>query len=161
MSAAQLQETTLTGTAAADGDTVVLTIGDAAAITAPSGGDSMLNLAQHWNAVEWNVVGDCCGFEADFSAGSTLVVNTSVNGGAVATCVQEGFTGETNNLSLVGTPARDSIPPAIVFTQSDAAGGTPASCIFATEGGGGKPPPHGGPGGGACGRPGLPPCRNP
>lgn len=158
VSAAQLQETTLTATAAADGDTVTLTTGDAAGLTGPSGGDSMLNLAQHWNAVEWNVIGDCCGFEADFSAGSTIVVNTSVNGGAVATCVQEGFTGETNNLSLVGTPARDSRPPAIVFTQSNAAGGTPASCIFATEGGGGKPP-HGGPGGGTCGRPGLPPCR--
>ena len=98
VSAAQLQETTLIATAAADGDTVALAIGDAAAITAPPGGDSMLNLAQHWNAVEWNVVGDCCLFQADFSAGSTLVVNTSVNGGAVATCVQEGFTGETNNL---------------------------------------------------------------
>jgi hypothetical protein len=164
VSAAQLQETTLTGTAAADGDQAVLTIGEVAFVTAPSGGDSMLNLAQHWNAAEWNVFGDCCGFEAGFSAGSSIVVNTSVNGGAVATCVQEGFTAETNNLSLVGTAAQDSTPPAIVFTQSDAAGGTPASCIFAAEGGGGgggKPQPHGGPGGGACGREGLPPCRKP
>ena len=160
VSAAELQGVTLTGTAAADGDTVALTTASAAAITAPAGGDSMINLAQHWNAVEWNVFGDCCLFQAAFSGGSTIVVNTSVNGGAVATCVQEGFTGETNNLSLVGTPARDSTPPAIMFTQSNAAGGTPASCIFATEGGpSGKPGQHGGPGGGACGRPGLPPCR--
>jgi hypothetical protein len=157
VSAAQLQETTLTGIAAGNGDTVVLTTaGDAPAKSMTV--DSMLNLAQHWNVVEWNVFGDCCGFQAGFSAGSTLVVNTSVNGGAVATCVQEGFTGETNNLSLVGTVAQDSTPPAIVFTQSNG-GGSPTSCIFAAEGGGppGKPP-HGGPGGGACGRPGLPPC---
>jgi hypothetical protein len=156
VSAAQLQETTLTATAAADGDTIALTTAGAAAITAPPGADGMLNLAQHWNAVEWNVFGDCCGFQAAFSAGSTFVVNTSVNGGAVATCVQEGFTGETNNLSLVGTPAQDSTPPAIVFTQRNATGGTPASCIFAAEGGApGKG--HGGPGP-VCGRDGLPPC---
>jgi hypothetical protein len=156
VSAAQLQETTLAAMAAADGDTVVLTTAGAAAVSTPPAADSMLNLAQHWNTVEWNVFGDCCGFQASFSPGSTLVVNASVNGGAAATCVQAGFTGETNNLSLVGTPAQDSRPPAIVFTQTNAAGGTPASCIFAVEGG----PPgkgHGGPGP-VCGREGLPPC---
>jgi hypothetical protein len=158
MSAAQLQEAAIIGTAAADGDTAVLAIAGDAGLMAASGGDTMLNLAQHWNAVEWGVFGDCCGFEAGFSGGSTLVVKTSVDGGAVATCVQEGFTAETNNLSLGGTSAQDSTPPAIVFTQSDAAGGTPASCIFAAEGGHGKPQPHGGPGGGVCGREGLPPC---
>jgi hypothetical protein len=158
--AAELQGITLTGTVAADGDQAVLTIGDVAFVAAPTppASDGMLQLALHWNTVEWNVIGDCCLFTAGFSAGSTIVVTTSVNEGAVATCVQEGFTGETNNLSLVGTEAQDSRPPAIVFTQSDAAGGTPASCIFATEGAGGKPGQHGGPGGGACGRPGLPPC---
>ena len=135
MSAAQLQEAAIIGTAAADGDTAVLAIAGDAGLMAASGGDTMLNLAQHWNAVEWGVFGDCCGLEAGFSGGSTLVVKTSVDGGAVATCVQEGFTAETNNLSLGGTSAQDSTPPAIVFTQSDAAGGTPASCIFAAEGG--------------------------
>jgi hypothetical protein len=161
ISAAQLQETMLTAMAAGDGDTVVLTTAGAAAIAAPPAADSMLNLAQHWNAVEWNVFGDCCLFEANFSPGSTFAVKTSVNGGAVATCVQEGFTGETNNLSLVGTSAQDSTPPAIVFTQSNAAGGTPASCIVAVEGA--PTPPgkgHGGPGP-VCGRDGLPPCRKP
>ena len=140
VSAAQLWETTLTATAAGDGDTVVLTTADAAAIAALPASDGTLNLAQHWNAVEWNVFGDCCRFQAVFSPGSTLVVNTTVNGGAVATCVQEGFTGETNNLSLVGTPTQNSAPPAIVFTQSDAAGRTPASCVFAPGGPPGKPP---------------------
>jgi hypothetical protein len=157
VSAAQLWETTLTAMAAGDGDTVVLTTADAAAIAALPASDGTLNLAQHWNAVEWNVFGDRCRFQAVFSPGSTLVVKTTVNGGAVATCVQEGFTGETNNLSLVGTPAQNSAPPAIVFTQSDAAGGTPASCVFAPWGPPGKG--HGGPGP-VCGRPGLPPCRH-
>jgi hypothetical protein len=156
VSAAQLQETTLTAIATGSGDTVSLTTADAAAIAAPPTTDSVLELSQHWNAVEWNVFGDCCLFQAVFSPGSTLVVNTNVNGGSAATCVQEGFTGETNNLSLVATPFQNSTPPATVFTQSNAGGGKPASCIFAVEGG----PPgkgHGGPGP-VCGRPGLPKC---
>jgi hypothetical protein len=159
VSAAQLQGITLTGTAAADGDQVVLAIAGDAGLMAPAGGGDMLNLVQHWNAVEWGVFGVCCGYEAGFSAGSTIVVNTSVNEGAVATCVHEGFTAETNNLSLVGTPAQNSPLPVIVFTQSDAAGGTPASCVAE-----GPPVPpgtrHGGPGP-ACGHGHLPPCRKP
>jgi hypothetical protein len=55
-----------------------------------------------------------------------------VNAGAniAPTCVQEGFTGEFNNLPLVGTPARvpASTLPAIVFTESNAANSTLASC---------------------------------
>jgi hypothetical protein len=161
VSAAQLQETTLTAIATGSGETVSLTTADAAAITSPSTTDSVLELSQHWDAVEWNVVGDCCLFSANFSPGSTIVVNTSVNGGSVATCVQEGFTGETNNLSLVGTPAQNSTPPAIVFTQSNG-GGSPASCVFAAQGGPTGPPVppgkrHGGPGP-ACGHGHLPPC---
>jgi hypothetical protein len=162
VSAAQLQGITLTGTATAGGDQAVLTIGDVAFMTEPAA-DSMLNLAQHWNAVEWNVVGDCCGFDAAFQpTGSTIVVNTNVNAGATATCVQEGFTGETNNLSLVGTPpGLSSTPPAIVFQQSNG-GGSPASCIFAGLPGPPVPPgkQHGGPGP-ACGHGHLPPCRKP
>ena len=158
VSAAQLQETTLTAMAAAGGDTVMLTTAGAAAVSTPPAADSMLNLVQHWNTVEWNVFGDCCGFQANFSAGSTLAVKTIVNTGAIATCVQEGFTAETNNLSLVGTPAQDSTLPAIVFTQSNAVGGTPPSCIFAAEGVALPPGKrHGGPGP-VCGREGLPPC---
>lgn len=128
----ELQGTTLTGTAAADSDTVVLTTAGnvAAMITTPT---SVLNLAQGWNTAEWNVVGDCCLSQASFSAGSTLVVRTSVNAGAnsiSATCVREGFTGESNNLFLALTPAVEpaSTWPAIVFTESNATDGKPASC---------------------------------
>ena len=119
-------------------------------------GDSMFNLAQHWNAVEWNVFGDCCGFQASFSGGSTIVVKTSGPKGRPPPAAQEGFSAETNNLSLVGPAAQDSTPPAIVFAQSNG-GGSPASCIFAVEGGpSGKPGQHGGPSAGACG---CPACR--
>jgi hypothetical protein len=130
--AAQLQGTTLTGTAAGDTDTVVLTTAGVAATAMAA--DSVLNLAQAWNTVEWNIFGDCCLSQANFSAGSTLVVRTRVNAGVIApTCVREGFTGETNNLFLASTPAlapASTLPtsPAIVFTESNAAERKPASC---------------------------------
>jgi len=139
VTAAQLQGTTLTGTAAGDGDTVVLTTAAGPAMAMNT--DSVLNLAQAWNTVEWNVFGDGCGFQANFpDPGSTLVVRTSVNSGThidcnvqicePPLCVQEGFTGETNTLFLVGAPAvvAPSTFPAIVFTESNAADRTPASC---------------------------------
>jgi hypothetical protein len=146
ISAAQLQETTLIGFAAADGDTVALTTAVGPGTATATAVDSMLNLAKAWNTVEWNVFGDCCDFEATFSLGSTLVVGTMVNGGVFPTCVQAGFTGETNNLFLVGTPARQAPAPTIAFTQNNAANRTPASCVIAA------------PGSPSCGLRGLPPC---
>jgi hypothetical protein len=145
ISAAQLQETTLTAKAGGptgDLDTVVLTTAGGVATAAAA--DSMLNLLVRWNTVEWNVFGDCCDFQATFSAGSTLVVRMIFNQGeglVGTTCLQEGFTGETNNLSLVGTPAQNSPVPAILFTQSNAAGGTPASCVLAFPAVPPTPPP--------------------
>jgi hypothetical protein len=123
VSAAQLQGTTLTGNAAGDTDTVVLTTASGTAMATAA--TSVLNLAQGWNTVEWNVFGDCCDFKASFSPGSTLVVRTSVNTGSnrfAPTCVKEGFTGERSNLFLVTTPALEpaSTLPAIVFTESNA-----------------------------------------
>jgi len=93
---------------------------------------SVLYLANSWQAAEFNIFGDCCFHQANFNSGATLVVRTSLNDGAkiAPTCTKQGFTGEKNNLNLVGTPAVVSAGalPAIVFTESNAAGGTPASC---------------------------------
>jgi hypothetical protein len=95
--------------------------------------ESVLNLAQGWNAVEWNVFGDCCGSQAIFSAGSTLVVRTSVNtsiNNFPPTCLEQGFSGETNNLFLVETPTPQptSTLAAIVFMETNAAHRAPTSC---------------------------------
>jgi hypothetical protein len=162
VSANQLQATTLTGMAG-DLDTVVLTTADHAGAMKV---DSMLNLAQHWTTAEFNIFGDGDGFSASFSPGSTLVVRTSVDGsandGVIPACVRETFTAETNNLALVGTSVPPLTFPSIVFTESNAAGGTPASCTNCT----GEPLPgknscvHGGHGL-SCGHPGEPPCHNP
>jgi len=129
---ANLASLRVTGTANAGGtDTVIMTT--AAGDLNAANQDSILNLAGGWQGAEFIIVGDCCGSDATFNAGSTLVVRTTVHHGNTTgpSCVLEGFTGETNNLTLVGTPAVAMGPsPAIVSTQSNVAG-TPGSCAGA------------------------------
>ena len=106
LTAAGLSSATLTGSAGVGGnDTVVLTTGTGQA-TATSAGN-FLGLAAHWNTAEFAVVGDCCGTQANFSAGTTLAVRTTVhhNSKDAPTCVFQSFTGETNNLNLANTSA--------------------------------------------------------
>jgi hypothetical protein len=136
---ANLGSMSLTATASAAFDTVkLLTTGDVPSFSA-SNQDSVLNLAQSWGGAEFNVFGDSCSSQAVFNPGSTMVVRTEVNSGAsiVPACQLNGFTGytgETNNLNLVGTPAAaSSSSPAIVFTQSYAAG-APPSCATTKKG---------------------------
>jgi hypothetical protein len=112
-------------------DTVEMFVGTTSATA--SNMDNILNLANGWKGVEFIVVGDCCGSEATFNSGSTLEVRTTVHHGAnqAPECAMEGFTGETNNLNLVGTAAvGPGAAPAIVSRQSNSPG-TAASCVLA------------------------------
>jgi hypothetical protein len=95
------------------------------------------DLDLQWQDAEFNIFGDCCGDQARFNTGSTLVVRTEVDSGATQAplCDAQGFTGETNNLVL--TETRRNWPkkqyPSIVFTETNAPGKQP-SC--AREGSG-------------------------
>lgn len=96
--------------------------------------DSELSLAAGWTDAEFNIFGDCCFSDATFNAGSTVTVHTTVHNGTTAapSCVIDGFTGETNNLTLVGTPAMGPFgSPAIVFNQSNVTPFTARSCASA------------------------------
>jgi hypothetical protein len=122
---------TVTANAASGGnDSVVFS--DGANVYSATGADSLLNLSQGWNTAEYNLVGDCCSTESTFNAGSTIIVRTSVDNGTTnpPSCVQEGFTGETNSLTM--TPAQPPAPssppvccpyggasPSIEFAQSN------------------------------------------
>jgi len=115
-------------------DQVSLTIGTT--IYSAPGDNPFPDLTNGWRISEFNVFGDCCGYDAAFNIGSTIVVRTAVNSGTPATepvCSQQGFTGETNNLTLVSTPAvvADVQWPSVVFTQSNAGAPTTASCATA------------------------------
>jgi uncharacterized repeat protein (TIGR01451 family) len=136
VTAAQLQGTTLTGTTAGGTDTVTLTSagGTATAMAA----DSVVSLELQWNTAEFNVFGDCCSSQANFGPGTTVVTRTRVINGTTAapTCVAQGFTGETNNLSFGPTaPVKSPPGPAVIFTTSSA-GGSASNCAAATTLGG-------------------------
>jgi hypothetical protein len=93
------------------------------------GQDSLLNLEDSWNAAEFNVFGAGNGSQAVFNGGSTIVVQTSIYDGTmnVPACPSEGFTAESNSLTLVppclpaviDTPS-DGIAPTIDFMESNA-----------------------------------------
>ncbi len=128
-----LNNISLTGQATSGGnDVVTMSIG--ATLYSAHNSDSILVLSQGWQDAEFNIVGDCCGSQANFNSGSTLVVRTSVNYGSLnaPSCLGEGFTGETNNLNFATPPtAVQKTLPAIVFTESSS-GNASSACGSAT-----------------------------
>lgn len=111
-------------------DEVSLAIGNT--IFSASGDNHFPDLTGGWRFSEFNVFGDFNGTQAVFNSGSSIVVRTAVNSGAPAippTCAQQGFTGESNNLTLVSAPAMtpDVNWPSIIFTESNN-NPTPISC---------------------------------
>jgi hypothetical protein len=124
----------LTGEAAGETDTVILSTQDGIFSSevqdSPFGDD----LAQYWDEAEFNVFGDDNYAEVNFNSGTTFVVQTSVNNGTTVApqYFLGGTTGETNNLSLVpqSSPlacAYGGTTPNIQFMESNASGAT-ATC---------------------------------
>jgi hypothetical protein len=109
VTAKQLASVQLTGKATAGGnDTVSMTVGATAeAVTNP---DSQIDLAGSWNTTEWGVFGDGSGGQAVFGANTSFSAETVLVGtsNAAPSCVVQGFTGETNNLTLTKTKALGS-----------------------------------------------------
>jgi hypothetical protein len=133
LKAKNLGKVKLSGSAASGGnDTVSYSIGSGA-VTSVSNSDSEIDLASFWNTTEWGVYGDGGGSEATFNADKSLEAQTALtatSSGAPA-CIEEGFTGETNNLTLTTTPALGSEPsPTMASEQTDGTTGT-ASCATA------------------------------
>jgi hypothetical protein len=115
-------------------DTVIFSTGSTLYATQYS--DSTLGLASGWNSFEYNIVGDCCGSNAEFNNGASIVVRASVDNGGSAppSCVSNtftGYTGETNNLSFASTAgAVMGTLPALVFTENGT-GGAASPCASA------------------------------
>ena len=132
LTVAGLTGANLTGSATTGGnDTVVMTT--AAGQATATGADDLLGLSQKWNTVEFAILGDCCGTRANFSAGTNVDVKTVVHNGTrtAPTCVLEGFSGETNNLNLAGTPALGIQPSPTMVSDQTFSPGT-ASCAKAS-----------------------------
>lgn len=126
----------LDASASASGnDTAKLFYGSSNAVATNAGSILSLGTGSNWTDAEFAVVGDYSGHQATFNAGATIVVKTTVHNGTTSapTCEGESFTGETNNLNLVGTVSMGtSAAPSIVSTQSNAPGGTASSCQAAS-----------------------------
>ncbi|MBR7833254.1 hypothetical protein KDL01_08255 [Actinospica durhamensis] len=133
VTAKQLATVNLTGTAASGGnDAVSLSIGSGTAVTVTNK-DTKIDLATNWNTAEWGVYGDGGGSAANFGSGSTIEAQTSLTDTAsgAPSCVEEGFTGETNNLKLTSTPALGTeSSPTMATEQTNGTSGT-ASCATA------------------------------
>jgi hypothetical protein len=133
LTASQLATVALTGSAFSGGiDGVSLAV-DSGQATSVTNSDSMLDLAAHWNTTQWGVYGDGSGAEAYFGPGTTLQAQTALtdSSSAAPSCVEEGFTGEGNNLTQTSTPALGSEPsPTMASQQTNGATGS-ANCSVA------------------------------
>jgi hypothetical protein len=119
--ATDLGSVRLSGYAVADGsDTVVLSHDrEAYSLTAP---DSVVDLATVWNQSEFNVFGNAGGSEAVFNPDSLIFVQVAVSSGSWAApecIINDGTTGETNNLNLGGCNGLPGPSPAILFRESN------------------------------------------
>ena len=117
-----LGSVTVTGTAATGGnDTTVVTYDGDAYSTSQK--DSTLDIASVWKEVEYNVVGDAGGSEAEFNtSGVSVKVNIAATDGSTTapTCEADtGTTGESNNLTLGSCTATSGSTPSISFTESN------------------------------------------
>jgi hypothetical protein len=133
LTASQLGSISFSGSAASGGnDAVSLTVSGHA--TSVSGKDSVVDLAPNWNTTEWGVYGDGGGSAANFGSNTTLEAQTALTAtsSGAPSCVEEGFTGETNNLKLAATPALGSeSSPTMGSKQTNGTSGT-ASCAVAS-----------------------------
>jgi len=125
---------TLTGTAVSGGsDSVVFGIGgDLYTATGP---DSFLDLAPNWKNVEFNIFGDGCDSEAEFNSGASVIPEVAVDYGysAPPTCVNTGYTGETNNLDFASPPDISTIgSPALAWSENTT-GGAKSACHSVIE----------------------------
>jgi hypothetical protein len=106
LTAGDLASVSMYGNANAQGDDIAaLYLGDQA--ISVSNPDGVLGLAYVWNTAEWGVFGDAGGGEAIFGSGDKLSPETQIDSStfpAAPKCDNEGYTGETNNLTMVATP---------------------------------------------------------
>jgi uncharacterized membrane protein len=126
-----LQNLSITAQANSAGyDRIYMSTGTQIFTPSPPDPATVLYLFQGWNAAEFNIFGDGNRSQANFNSGAALAVRTRVSSGTsdLPSCVAEGFTGETNNLSFASAAvAQAGSPPAIVFTESTA-GGVASPC---------------------------------
>ncbi|HEX4080897.1 MAG TPA: hypothetical protein VHX61_18700 [Rhizomicrobium sp.] len=116
-----LKYLTLTGSGVAGGHATLkfMTKSDAYSVT---NNDDMVYLADYWQGIEFNVIGNGGGSEAVFNPGTKIKVRIAETDGTTTApdCVaNDGTTGETNNLDLLGScKAKGGATPSVSFKES-------------------------------------------
>lgn len=103
-----------------NGATDALTLFTSKSAYAVNEGASYLDLYDYWDTAEFNVFGNGGGSEAVFNAGTSIPVGLTgfpTNSEDTATYVKEGYTGETNNLTLSSTPPTVTSQAGTVFMK--------------------------------------------
>lgn len=137
LTAADLASVTFGARAAAGGDDQVSLSVDSGTATMVSNSDDMLDLANSWNTTEFDVFGDGGGGQANFGPSTTLdpQITLAASSLQAPTCEEEGFTAETNNLNLSGTPALGNEgSPTIEFAQTNGTATVPSCATAAGSG---------------------------
>ena len=120
MPLSDLANLTLIGHATSTGDQVFLETGNGTLYTAGDAGE-LLNLSQWWNQAEFNVFGWSNGNTVNLGSNAVVTVQliTDTTPASSPTVVSGGFTGETNNLTLVpgSQCAFGGSQPGIQFTE--------------------------------------------
>jgi hypothetical protein len=103
--------------------------------------DQVVDLYQYWLQSEFNVFGLGDGSQANFNAGTSITVANALKDQSgnviVPSCVNAGYTGETNNLELGSCSSESS--GEIVFSESNAASSTVTMTVSYSIVGGGTP----------------------
>ena len=116
----QLKTVKISGTAVSKGiDKLVFSTATKAYTT--TGQDSVVGLADYWNASEWGIFGPGGGSAAIFNNGASITVKIALTDGSTQAPVckaKAGTTGETNNLNLGACTASGGTTPSVQFTES-------------------------------------------
>lgn len=109
-----------------------------------TGNNTFPDLGTLWKDTEFNIFGNGGSSEAVFNNGAAIQVRTSVSSGTTSGpgCLEQSFTGESNNLTLVNSAPSAAMlsMPALVFSENNPASGG-ATCADATSVGALPPPP--------------------
>lgn len=132
ISPANLSTLALIAAAGSGGDSISMSVDDT--LYTYGTDTSVVNLNANWTTAEFNIFGNGGGSQYNFNGGSSVIVQTLTDSDPpttnAPTCSSAGFTGETNNLSLVSgscCPIGGGVP-GIQFMESNASSPSAQSC---------------------------------
>jgi hypothetical protein len=132
-SIAGLVDMSLAGSAAAGGNSIILSTPQHMYAIRKAQNDGIVDLAKHWQTAQFNVYGIGNSSIAQFTPGSTIALRLEADFGAKTAPACDptfSYTGESNNLLFVTAPstAPPAEHPSILFEETNVSGGGSYSC---------------------------------